>query len=156
MTTTETRPATTTAFVKIADQQNPWIGCTVPVLASLPDGSVRVRASEMVMLTLQPGEYQPTPLTWQEPDGCTTPRGWLYAGEVCVGNYLDYGPDHYRSPHEYCRGACHCWLAQPGNIHAVRYPGGPGTANQWSYFETIGQAREYIERGLAEREQQPA
>ena len=36
-------------------------------------------------------------ITWDEPDGCTTPRGWAHCdmdqGEyTCVGNYLDYTP----------------------------------------------------------------
>jgi len=90
-------------------------------------------------------------IVWQEPEGCTTPRGWLYDGETCLGNYLDYGPGHYRSPHEYCQPGRLCPDCQPGTIHAVRYPDGPdGGRRGWRYFETIAEAREWIETGAAE------
>jgi hypothetical protein len=85
---------------------------------------------------------------WDEPEGAVTPRGWLRQGETCVGNYLDYGPDHYRSPHEYCRPDDLCRDCQPGNVHAVRYPDGPGSEPRESgYFETIDQARQFVEHG---------
>jgi hypothetical protein len=69
-----------------------------------------------------------------------TDRGWLFiGGHPSAGNYLDYGPDHYRSGHEYCRGDCTCRLSQPGNVHAVVY--GIGSR----YFETVDQAKAWIE-----------
>lgn len=85
---------------------------------------------------------------WDEPEGAVTPRGWLRQGETCVGHYLDYGPDHYRSQHEYCRPDDLCRECQPGNVHAVRYPDGPGSEPRESgYFETIDQARQFVEHG---------
>jgi len=100
-------------------------------------------------------------LVWKEPAGCTTPRGWLYNGETCLGNYLDYGPGHYRSPHSeilgtingplervWCQPDRRCRSCQPGNVHAVRYPDGPdGGRRGWRYFETIAEARAWIETG---------
>jgi len=87
-------------------------------------------------------------ITWDEPAGCATPRGWLLNGPYCVGNYLDYGPDHYRSPHEYCQPGRLCPDCQPGNVHAVRYPDGPNGAPRASrYFETVAEARQWIETG---------
>jgi hypothetical protein len=86
--------------------------------------------------------------TWDEPAGSTSPRGWLKVGETCVGFYLDYGPDHYRSPHTFCQPRDLCRDCQPGNILAVRYPDGPGTKSKGSrYVETIKQARRYVETG---------
>lgn len=83
-------------------------------------------------------------------------RGWLFVEgfESSLGNYLDYGPDHYRSPHDYCQdGKCTCALSFPGSVHAVRYPKAkPG--NEWSfvhgpcearYFPTVEQAKAWIE-----------
>ena len=34
---------------------------------------------------------------WDDPEGCTSPRGWVEADvgqgkHTCVGNYLNYGP----------------------------------------------------------------
>jgi len=64
--------------------------------------------------------------------------GWIEPNSL--GNYLDYGPNHYRSPHEYCtEGACRCRLSQPGNIHCVAY--GLGCR----YVETVEQAKAWIE-----------
>jgi len=86
---------------------------------------------------------------WDEPEGAVTPRGWLRQVDgTCVGNYLDYGPEHYRSSHEYCRPDDLCRECQPGNVHAVRYPDGPGSEHRESgYFQTIGQARQFVEHG---------
>ena len=68
-------------------------------------------------------------------------------GGTAVGFYLDYGPDHYRSPHEYCQPGNLCRDCQPGNVLAIRYPGGPGTAFEWRYVETLDQARRYVQTG---------
>lgn len=101
-----------------------------------------------------------THLHWDEPEGCTTPRGWLRVDGTCVGNYLDYGPGHYRSPHSsildtingqiervWCQPGHLCPTCQPGSIHAMRYPAGPGTVNESRYFETIAAARTWVETG---------
>lgn len=83
-------------------------------------------------------------------------RGWLFdrkhkLGEgqpvSSLGNYLDYGPDHYRSSHEYCGGVCKCRVSQPGNIHCVVYA---GNSTRTQYVETIKQAREWIEASANE------
>jgi hypothetical protein len=90
----------------------------------------------------------PKTIVWDEPAGCTTPRGWLLNGAYCVGNYLDYGPDHYRSPHKYCQPDRLCPDCQPGNVHAVRYPGGPNDGPRDSrYFVTVAEARTWVETG---------
>jgi hypothetical protein len=96
---------------------------------------------------------------WDEPAQAATPRGWLMVDGTHVGFYLDYGPDHYRSPHSYDRGDriitfCtadrRCRDHQPGNILAVRYPNGPGSSPKDSrYVETVEQARRYVESGAA-------
>ncbi len=101
-------------------------------------------------------------IVWEEPAGCTTPRGWLRVNGTCTGNYLYYGPGHYRSPHSsildtingplervWCQPGRKCPTCQPGNIHAVRYPDGPGTPAASRYFETIPEARQWIETGQA-------
>jgi hypothetical protein len=69
-------------------------------------------------------------MRWDEPAQATSPRGWLMTGGTCAGFYLDYGPDHYRSPHDYCRPEQLCPQCQPGNVLAVRYPAGPGELAQ--------------------------
>lgn len=85
-------------------------------------------------------------ITWDEPEGAHTPRGWMRRDDIVVGLYLDYGPDHYRSPHRYCGPGRECPDCQPGNILALRYPGGPGTTPRESrYVETVDQARAWIE-----------
>lgn len=98
---------------------------------------------------------------WDEPAGATTPRGWLHIGELVTGFYLDYGPDHYRSPHSstvgtvngprevtWCKPGAECPTCQPGNILAVRYPDGPSSPDHRSrYVETIAQARAWVETG---------
>jgi hypothetical protein len=101
-----------------------------------------------------------TTVQWDEPAGCASPRGWLLAGADCVGFYLDYGPGHYRSPHSetlntingpivrvWCQPGSECRECQPGNLLAVRYPGGPGTPSASRYFETAAEARGWIETG---------
>ena len=69
-------------------------------------------------------------------------RGWLFAGseDKARGYYLDYGPDHYRSPHEYCRGACECRDSQAGNVLAVVVS--PKRESRW--LETTHAARQWI------------
>ena len=98
---------------------------------------------------------------WDEPECAASPRGWLMAGGMCVGFYLDYGPEHYRTGHtteiypgkvvSFCRPDgrpdVSCRDCQPGNVLAVRYPAGPGTDQRSRYVETVGQAREYVETG---------
>lgn len=93
---------------------------------------------------------------WDEPSGAASPRGWLSIDGICVGFYLDYGTDHYRSPHSgeysgrkvvWCSEARPCREHQPGNILACRYPNGPGTHVESRYVETVKQAREFVETG---------
>ena len=69
-------------------------------------------------------------------------RGWLFVGkeELCRGHYLDYGQDHYRSPHQYCCDTCHCELSRPGKVHAVCVK-----TKESSYFQTVAQAKTWIE-----------
>jgi hypothetical protein len=100
-------------------------------------------------------------ITWDEPAGCASPRGWLHVGGNCVGFYLDYGPGHYRTPHAeildtingpvervWCRRGRECRECQPGDVLAVRYPNGPGTTPHDSrYFETTAEARKWTETG---------
>jgi hypothetical protein len=103
-------------------------------------------------------------VTWDEPAGAASPRGWLHTGGGnCVGFYLDYGPGHYRSEHVsvlntingpiervWCKPGDLCRDCQPGNILAVRYPGGPGsTPRDSAYFETASAARDWVESGMA-------
>ena len=88
---------------------------------------------------------QMTGQRWDEPAGAASPRGWLHRAGTCVGFYLDYGPDHYRSPHEYCQPGRECRDCQPGNVLAVRYPNGPGAEPRTSaWVETVAQAREFV------------
>lgn len=92
-----------------------------PVGAVLPDGTtVRTSASDR----------------W-----AVSARGWLFDGQDgAVGHYLDYGSDHYRSGHEYCRAECVCELSQPGHVHAVRC-----RTRTSRYFPTVADARRWIE-----------
>ena len=97
-------------------------------------------------------------IAWDEPEGATTPRGWLHNDKTCVGFYLDYGRGHYRAEHSsilntingpvervWCQPGHECRACQPGDILAVRDPGGPGSTPKDSrYFETIAEAREWI------------
>lgn len=86
----------------------------------------------------------------------STDRGWLFETHgspdredwTCLGHYLDYGRDHYRSPHEYCSpDGCTCRRSQPGNVHAVvtrgdrpaRYFRTPAEARAWIAFKATGQ-----------------
>jgi hypothetical protein len=101
----------------------------------------------------------PPPPGWDEPPAAVTPRGWLMTGGTCTGFYLDYGPGHYRAGHEtrvsadrvvsFCKPGDLCRECEPGNILAVRYPDGPGTAKRSRYTVTAAQAREYVETGSA-------
>ena len=71
--------------------------------------------------------------------------GWTEPSSL--GSYLDYGPDHYRSRHEYCTqpvGQCECRLSQPGNIHCVVYTEGAGVRPH-RYVDTVEQAHAWIE-----------
>jgi hypothetical protein len=47
----------------------------------------------------------------------------------------------------YCRPDDQCRECQPGNVLAARYPGGPGTDKESRYFETIDQARQFVDHG---------
>lgn len=58
------------------------------------------------------------------------PGGWRE--QSTLGNYLDYGPDHYRSAEDRAK--------QPGNVHCVCYP-----SHTYGYVETVEQARAWIE-----------
>jgi hypothetical protein len=94
---------------------------------------------------------------WDEPAQASSPRGWLHSGALVVGFYLDYGPEHYRAGHDsdvggrvvsFCTADSPCRDCQPGNVLAVRYPAGPGTADRRSrYVVTVADARAYVESG---------
>jgi hypothetical protein len=99
-------------------------------------------------------------MVWDEPAQASSPRGWLHLGSLVTGFYLDYGPDHYRTEHAstvgtvngprlvtWCKPERQCRECQPGNILAVRYPAGPGTATRSRYVETVAEARAYVESG---------
>ena len=104
-------------------------------------------------------------LHWDEPAGCSSPRGWLHndALGACVGFYLDYGPDNYRTGHKteiypgkvvsFCQPGRLCRDCEPGDILAVRYPNGPRDRYPLDsrYVETIAQAREYVKTGAVKR-----
>lgn len=68
---------------------------------------VRVKTAGRLRYSLQPSAAQPIPISWDEPAGCTSPRGWAYlrnqdnplgdeiawyfdSGCSCCGNYLEY------------------------------------------------------------------
>lgn len=79
------------------------------------------------------------PAGWDEPEGCTSPRGWYFVDGLCRGNYLQY--DHGKN---YATD-------DPKTIHAVAYaePNGNGNLGvEW--FATIGEARDYIEQLYAD------
>jgi hypothetical protein len=96
-------------------------------------------------------------LTWNEPERAASSRGWLFRpGETrSLGFYLDYGPNHYRSPHSITRPSdgkvltfCEpssdratevCPSHQPGSVLAVVVDG-PSR-----YVETVEDARRWIE-----------
>ena len=102
-------------------------------------------------------------LTWDEPAGACSPRGWLRSDGMAVGFYLDYGPDHYRTEHAsevrtvtgprmvtWCMPGHLCADCQPGSILAVRYPGGPSDYDgprASRYVESVAQARAFCETG---------
>ena len=66
-----------------------------------------------------------------------------------LGSYLDYGPEHFRTSHEYCKpDDCHCRISQPGNIHCVVYTPGNGVRPH-CYVETVAQAHAWIEAEAA-------
>ena len=101
-----------------------------------------------------------TTTVWDEPAGCASARGWLLAGADCVGFYLDYGTGHRRLPHSeilstingprvrvWCESGNRCRECEPGNVLAVRYPGGPSTPKGSRYVETAAEARHWVETG---------
>jgi hypothetical protein len=90
----------------------------------------------------------------------TSDRGWLWpdnrkqafstmasAEDAALGHYLDYGPNHYRSPHEYCGSECRCAESQPGSVHA--YSCVTKTAR---YFRTVAVAKAWLEQEAARKE----
>lgn len=84
---------------------------------------------------------------WDEPAGAASPRGWLHEDGTVTGFYLDYGPEYYRSPHEYCAPGRPCRDCQPGNVLACRYPGGPTAVSESRFCETVAEARKWVEVG---------
>ena len=106
-----------------------------------------------LLVEAQPADVKPT-FSWDEPKGATTPRGWLFSNKLnsCVANYLDYGSDHYRSPHEYCQPNRPCKDCQPGNIHVTVYRLGAHVTSFGSrYCETISEARAWAENLAGEQ-----
>ena len=97
-------------------------------------------------------------IKWDEPPAANTPRGWFMVEGTARGFYLDYGSDHYRSPHcdprdtsrVWCSDRSPCRTCQPGNVLAVRYPAGPGTPTTSRYCETISEARAYVRTGRSD------
>lgn len=83
-------------------------------------------------------------LSWDEPENAHTPRGWLHRAETVIGFYLDYGPDHYRSGHEYCQPNRKCPDCEPGSVLAVRYPDEEKSSH---WFVTVAEARAWVENG---------
>ena len=87
-----------------------------------------------------------------------TSRGWLkeISPDGCqetLGTYVDYGPKHYRSPHEYCRRGKLCRECEPGNVYAVasRKNGGSYVTIKAHYFVTIGEARCWLDEEADEQ-----
>lgn len=76
-------------------------------------------------------------------------RGWYFDKDgKPLGNFVQYGEHHYRSPHEYCNDVCKCAQSNPGTIHCVLSEGndsGPGL--HYRYCETIAEAKAFIEGG---------
>jgi hypothetical protein len=88
---------------------------------------------------------------WDEPAGGLSPRSWYRSTRndpngPCDGFYLDYGPDHYRIPHEYCRDG-NCATCQPGNVLGVIVQG----PREAMWFPTVAEARAWVEVGCATR-----
>lgn len=80
-----------------------------------------------------------------------TDRGWLSTPELkgTIANYLDYGPKHYRSPHQEGERAP-CRDCQPGNVHVCVYRCSQdyrdyGQSFGWRYYETVAQAKTWAE-----------
>jgi hypothetical protein len=99
---------------------------------------------------------------YEVPDA-TTARGWLFVlcepwnptanytsdtlpfqyedgkwrEQSSLGNYLDYGPDHYRPAESRAE--------QPGNVHALAY-----NPTRVHYFETVADAKAWIEQQARE------
>jgi hypothetical protein len=83
-------------------------------------------------------------IKWDEPKGCTTPRGWCYIdglsltydGQKPVGYYLTYPPSSYAG----------------GNVLASAYifrdmPHGYGTGpTRHARFKTVAAAKRWVER----------
>jgi len=101
---------------------------------------------------------------WDEPDGCTTPRGWVhllnhpdyqdeYSRHDCCGNYLTYPTT--RGPNGETVHACaYVMRSEPltGNTHTV--------GNRAAWFHGIGEAKRWIEEQVkryfgAPTEEQP-
>lgn len=105
------------------------------------------------------------------PPLATSPRGWLhrmarqtgYLGNypqyergavsdtdaahgkhhrVAIGWYLDYGADHYRSGHQYCRYG-NCAECEPGTVLASVYADDHPTLTRW--FATVEEAKAWVE-----------
>lgn len=85
-------------------------------------------------------------LVWDRPQPEASDRAWLRddLGTV-VGFFLDYGPDHYRSPHDYCTADRPCRDCQPGNVLVCAYPAGPSTPTASRYVVTRADAVAWIE-----------
>jgi hypothetical protein len=96
-------------------------------------------------------------LTWDEPDGCSSPRGWCHVeqghpderkrmfelcGSACVGNYVTYDRD--RGPDGETVHAC-AYLIRMG-------AGGTSTTcNRSAWFHTVAEAKGWIEDVARER-----
>ena len=93
---------------------------------------------------------------WDEPAGAATARGWLrrVGRDRALGFYLDYGHDRNRQPHSseqggrvivWCREGDRCQECEPGTVLAVSTVGDPNLRAPSRYFETVGEAREWVE-----------
>ena len=81
----------------------------------------------------------------------TSDRGWLLVPGLkgTVANYLDYGPDHYRSPHRDGERKP-CLTCQPGNVHVCVYRCGQDYREYsqnfgFRYCETVADAKTWAE-----------
>lgn len=92
--------------------------------------------------------------SWDEPEGCTTPRGWVhlknhpdkpdrYSESDCVGNYCTYNFENgSRGPNGETVHACayifrYTWDRRQGNI---------GLGFAW--FHTVEEAKAFIEGNI--------